>query len=65
MGLFVPLEVSRKEAVTQAAQERNANYEENKMPSRLADPVNKRKMKVDVRKSQVRSETGKQPIQAD
>ena len=57
MGLFVLQAALRQEAVTQAAQERNANYEKNKMPSRLTDPVNKRKMEVDIRKSQIRSET--------
>ena len=57
MGLFVLQGASRQEAETQAAQERNANYEKNEMPSRLANPVNKRKMEVDIRKSQICSET--------
>ena len=65
MGLFVRLEVSRKEAVTQATQEGNANYKEDKVPSRLADPVNKRKMKIHISQSQISSKPGKQSTQAD
>src|ERR1044071_7452161 len=65
MALFVPLEASCKKAVTQAAQERNANYKKNKMPSSFSNLINKRKAKVYVSQPQVRSKSRKQPIQED
>jgi hypothetical protein len=62
MALFVPLEASCKKAGTQAAQERNADYKEDKMPSSFPNPVNERKVEVYIRQPQVGSKAGKQPI---